>query len=224
MKAKMILVFLAFFGATAALADDAAQKDPTEGMVKADSSFKEAWVHPDTDWSQYDKLYLWDATFEYRDVGPAQRYRGSILNNTHKREFGILEADRQKFEETVSTIFLEEIQKSKRFTIVDEIQPGTLILRGAILDVISRVPPDTVGRSEVYLASVGQATLAIELIDPESGELVAVAAERREIAKPGPRGIDAFSMPANNVTIWADVRRWAKRMATRLRKELDKGA
>ena len=37
----------------------------------------------------------------------------------------------------------------------------TLILRGGLLDIISRVPPEFVGRSEVYLASIGEATFVV---------------------------------------------------------------
>ena len=93
---------------------------------------------------------------------------------------------------------------------------------GGVLDIISLVPPDTIGRSDIYLSSIGEATLVLELIDAENGEVAAVVAERRAFARPGGNTIDSFSTPTTSVTVIAEVRRWSSRAASRLRKELDK--
>ena len=201
--------------------DDEQATESDSELIKVKSSFQETWVHPDADFTKFSKLYLWDALFEYRDVGPAQRTRTTMMSS-RKREFGISDADREKFEEMVSEAFVKEIQKSKKLELVDEIGPGTLILRGAVLDIISLVPPDTIGRSEIYLSSMGEATLVVELIDAENGEVAAVVAERRAIARPGSSTIDSFSTPTTSVTVIAEVRRWSTRAASKLRKELDR--
>jgi hypothetical protein len=188
-------------------------------LEKGKSGFRETWVNPNTDWTKFDKLYLWDAEFQFRDVGPARRTRSTMLN-TRQREFGISEEDRLKFEEVVSDIFVEEIQKARNFALVEEIGPNTLILRGGVLDIISNVPPDAVGIVDVYLASVGEATLFIELIDVTDGEVAAVVAERRAFQPPG--GNIDLAMRTTSVTAWAEVRRWARREAATLRRELEK--
>lgn len=186
-------------------------------LEKGKSGFRETWVAPDADFSQYDKLFLWQAEFQFRDVGPARRTRSTMMN-TRQREFGINEADREKFEEIVSDAFVKEIQKAKNFTLVDELGPGTLIMRGAVLDVISKVPPDTIGFSEIYLNSIGEATLVMELIDGQTGAVVAVVAERRHLQAPG----GSMAMPTNRATIIGDIKRWARSSANRLRTALDK--
>ena len=144
------------------------------------------------------------------------------MMNTRQREFGISDKDRQKFEEVVSEAFVKEIQKAKNFKLVDEVGPNSLIMRGAVLDIVSLVPPEHIGPSEIYLANIGEATLVVELIDSSDGEIVAVVAERRQLQSGGTGRIDQFSLPTNNVTIISEVRRWAKRAASRLSKELDK--
>lgn len=199
---------------------DPAAEDRWGHLEKGKSGFRETWVNPNTDFSQYKNLYLWEAEFQYRDVGPARRTRSTLMN-TRQREFGISEEGRRKFEEIVSEVFVDEINKGKKFTVVEEIGPDTLIMRGAVLDIISRVPPQTIGRSEVYLASIGEATLVLELIDAKDGEVVAVVAERRAMQS-GMGSIDQFSMPTSRATVLGEVRRWARRAATTLRKELDK--
>ena len=180
---------------------------------------KETWVHPDADFTQYDKLYLWEALFEYRDVGPARRTRSSMMS-TRNREFGISDADREKFEEVVAEAFVKGVQRAKKFELVNEVGPNTLILRGAALDIISKVPPQSIGRSEIYLSTIGEATLVLELLDAETGEVMAVVAERRAMGKPG--GVDMMTMPTNSVTVISDVRRWAQAAGSKLGSELDK--
>ena len=58
----------------------------------------------------------------------------------------------------------------------------------------------------------------MEFLDGRTGEVLARIAERRAM---GRGQIDMMTMPANSVTAWADIRRWANSAAKRLRSELD---
>jgi hypothetical protein len=223
MKLLALVLSVTLLGISVASAQDeeeAAKAAEQPQLVKAKSSFQETWVNPDADFTQYDKVYLWEGTFEYRDVGPVQKSRGTMMS-TRKREFGISDADRVKFEEEVSKAFRGEIAKGKRFTITDQLGSGTMILRGGALDIISLVPPQSVGRSEVYLSNIGEATLVLELLDARDGEVLAVVAERQRLQS-GTGSFDGFSRPTNSATVFAEVRRWARRAASKLRTELDK--
>ncbi len=73
-----------------------------------------------------------------------------------------------------------------------------------------------IGRGEIYLSSVGEATLVVEGIDSMSGEVVFRAVDRRSIEPAGNTMI-----AANTVTTWSEVRRWARRYATILREGLE---
>jgi hypothetical protein len=216
-----LMGFLVIFSVAQVQAQSGGEQSGISGheqLEKGKSVFQETWVHPDADFSQYTRIYIWDPVFEYRDVGPARRAR-STMNSTHKREFGISDKDRQKIEEIVTAAFLKEMQKGKRFELVDTVGPDTLLLRAAVLDIISNVPPETAGRGDVYISSVGQGTFVMELIDSETGVVQALVAERRAMSRPG-GGMS--SSPASAPTIIADIRRWSSSAAQRLRKELDK--
>ena len=192
-------------------------------LVEVDGKFQETFVLPGVNFGDFNKVFLWQAQFEYRDVGPAQKTRSTMLS-THKREFGISEEDRQKFESIVSEAFDKEIAKAKQFTMVDsidEIDSATLILRGALIDIISQVPPQMVGRADVYLSSLGAATFVMEFIDAKSGNVVALVAERRAIETLNARSRMA-TVPANSASIMGDIRRWSGDLARRLRERLDK--
>ena len=53
------------------------------------------------------------------------------------------------------------------------------MIRGGLIDVVSHVPPETVGRSDIYLKSVGEATLVIEISDSESNAPLVRIVDRR---------------------------------------------
>lgn len=222
-KVTMALMFISvvFLSLAQAQEGDAPISTDTAGLEKVKrAQFRETYVNTGVDFSQYKNLYLGDAYFDYRDVGPAERTRSSSYSTSRRGVFGISEEDRVKFQEIVSEAFLKELGKGKNFTIVDSIDENTMIMRGAIVDIISKVPPEFVGRSEVYLATVGEATLVLEFLDGKTGEVLANIAERGRIGTRSGQ-VDQFSVPVNRATITAEVRRWATRAAVRLRKELD---
>jgi len=185
-----------------------------DGLVRIDNArFAGAWIDPDVDLKQYSKIIPGGAEFEFRNV---QKMSASAARRANEREFWISDSNKQRLADTVTEVFDEELQKSKYFTVTDEPAPDALIIVGGLHDIVSQVPPEDVGRSEVWLRSVGEATLVIELRDSLSNEVVYRAVERRAAENVGNQMIRA-----NTATTWAEVRRWARRWAVRLREGLD---
>ncbi len=217
MRSSM-LVFLSLLIVACTSAPPALQTGPDaeytfDGLVRVDNSrFRNAWADPEVDFSQYNKVLPGGAEFEFRAVSKTARR----MSHSSRSEFWISDTDRDKLVDTVSDIFKDELSKARGWEATDEVGPDVLILRGALLDIVSFVPPDMVGRSEVYLSSVGEATLVVEGIDSMSGEVVFRAVDRRTIETAG-----STMIRANTVTTWAEVRRWARRYATILREGLE---
>jgi hypothetical protein len=185
-----------------------------DGLVRIDNSrFSAAWVDPDIDLTQYDKIMPGGAEFQFRNVQKTSR---TTIRASNENEFWISDSNRQKLVDTVTEVFNEELQRSEHFTFTEERGPDTLIIVGALHDIVSRVPPDQVGRGEVWLASLGEATLIIEVSDSLSGEVIFRAVERRAVESVGSQGIRA-----NSASTWGEVRRWARRWATSMREGLD---
>jgi hypothetical protein len=184
-----------------------------DGLVRVDNSaFQRAWVDPTIDLSQYSKIMPGNATFEFRAV----RGSGTSMSRSNATEFPISEADQQRLKDMADEIFTEELRKSERFTMVDAPGPDVLVVRGAMLDIVSNVPPQTAGRSDIFISRVGEATLVLEIVDSMSGETLARAAERGAAQPAGNRGVRS-SRPANT----SEVRRLFRRWAVRLREGLD---
>ena len=185
-----------------------------DGLVRIDNArFAGAWIDPDVDLKQYTKIIPGGAEFEFRNV---QKMSASAARRSNEREFWISDTNRQRLIDTVTEVFTEELQNSEHFSVTDEPGPDALIIVGGLLDIVSQVPPEDVGRSEIWLRSLGEATLVIELRDSLSNEVVYRAVERRAAETVGNRMIRA-----NTATTWAEVRRWARRWAVRLREGLD---
>ena len=185
-----------------------------DGLVEVKkSSFQRAWVEPTIDFSRYTKVMPGDAQFEFRAV---RERSASSSRASSATEFYIPEESRQKLIDTVSEVFKEELAKSKFFTMVEEPGPDVLILDGAMLDIVSRVPPQQASRGDIFISRIGEITLVLQLRDSMSGETLARAAERRAI-EPAGRG----AVRANSVTTWSEVRRLARRWGSKLRNGLD---
>jgi len=188
-----------------------------DGLVRVDNSrFRDAWADPEVDFSQYNKVLPGGARFEFRAV---KKTAGrSSMSRGNQREFWISDANRDKLEDTVSEIFKEELRKTQGWEAVEEAGPDVLILRGALLDIVSLVPPEMTGRGNIYISSVGEATLVVEGVDSMSGEVVFRATNRSTVG----RGTGSHDMiRASTVTTWSEVRRWARRWASILREGLE---
>lgn len=187
-----------------------------DGLHRVDNSQADlAWARPDFDLSRYTKILPVEAQYEYRqDVNRAR--------TTYERGRGgpyYIDADRRaRFEDEVRNVFQEELSKIEHFEFVTEPGPDVLLLRGALLDIITFVPDDDniPGRSEFFVSSVGEATLVLELRDSESGTILARSIDRRAAERMGGQ-----MMNSNRVTNAQEVRRLMRFWATRLREGLD---
>jgi hypothetical protein len=186
-----------------------------DGLHKVDNSRADvAWARPDFDISGYTKIWLVGAGIEYRQVKDRGR---STMARSQGGPYFIDDKARAQFEELVGKVFREEFEKIEKYELVDEPGPDVLMVRGGLLDVTSYVPPDPIGgRSFIYLSSVGEATLVLELRDSETGTILARSIDRRAAETIG----GTFTR-SNSVTNSAEARRLIRFWATRLREGLD---
>ncbi|MDH4107798.1 MAG: DUF3313 domain-containing protein [Gammaproteobacteria bacterium] len=185
-----------------------------DGLVPIDNSrFKLAYADPDVKFSEYKKVMPGGAAFEFRAV---PKVSSLTARRSGTREFWISDADRAKLEQTVTEVFREEVTKAQGWEFVDEPGPDVLMIRGVLLDIVSYVPPEIVGRGEIYLSEIGEATLVVEAVDSMSGEVVYRGIERRVVETAGD-----MLREANTVTTWAEVRRWARRYGVIIKEGLE---
>ncbi len=91
--------------------------------------------------------------------------RSRFASQRGATEFPLTDEQKARLQKTLREAFLKELGNVERFEIVTEPGPDVLMIKGAMLDVVSRVPPEP----------LGQATRLIELVDSQSGTVLARA-------------------------------------------------
>ncbi len=170
------------------------------------------WARPDIDLSGYERIQLEGAGIRYRPVPAGDRADAA---SSEGGVFPLNAEQKARLANEFGAAFRRELSRSEHFRITEAVGPDVLKVRAGLLDVVSRVPPDAAGRTDLYLESLGEATLMIELVDSESGTVLLRAIDRQVI--PGPGG----DRGSNPVTSWQEVRRLADTWAGRLRDGLD---
>lgn len=190
-----------------------------DGLTRMEGTIMDAvWARTDIDLTSYRKVMLANIGIEYREVsGPYSGRAGTStsMSRRNQSEFQLHPDTRALFEEEISAAFREELAASEVFEIVEEEGPDVLLVRGGLLDVVSRVPPETVGRSSIWIDSVGEATLFLEIRNAESHSIYARAVDRRAAQSGGTMS------ESNRVTNRAEVRRLGRRWGSMLRSGLD---
>ncbi len=214
-----VLMLGACASSTPTINTQAAPEDMSyDGLYPVDGTrVTQAWARADLDLRSYNKILLQGAGIQYRPVKSAG-YRG-MAGRSGKNEFPLDEQQKERVAAAASEAFRGELAKIKSLEIVTEPGPDVLIVRGALLDVVSRVPPEPVGRGNTYLDSVGEATLVIELADSQSGSVLVRAVDRRAAQQTG------WMTESTSVTNAAEVRRlfssWARMVRTALEELTD---
>ena len=185
-----------------------------DGLVKVkNAKVSGAWMRPDFTLAGYSKIMLIGAGIEYRPVKPVSRAAAS-----NATQFPLTAEQKERLRSIVSEAFKTELAQSQKFQLVDQPGPDVLMIWGGLVDVVSNVPPDSVGRGNIYLTSVGEATLVVELRDSESNAVLVRAIDRRAASTPG------RALPSNAVSNWSEVQQLARAWASRLRTSLEDAA
>lgn len=183
-----------------------------DGLTRIDRTVMDAvWARQDIDLTGITKVMFNNLGIEYRNnSGPysGRAGTGSIRTRSSTSEFQLDADTRALFEDEIGGAFLEEFQRSTVFEVVEEPGPDVLGIHVGLLDVVSRVPPDSVGRSRVFLDTVGEATLVLELRDSISHTVLARAVDRRAAQSTGT--MIESSPPRNRAEVRRLGRRWGQ--------------
>ncbi len=213
MNTRICVAALLLAGVTAGAAQ---QADPS--LQVRNPELKVQWLSADARLPPFDKVMLAPFELQFRPVEPMAGPTGYTGDRT---EFPVAEDDQRQLAETFERIFREELAESTNFTLVEEPAAGVLLIRPALRDIVSRVPPEEpVGRSYVYVDTVGEATLVVDFIDAATGRTLATAADRRA-AEPAGSIADFGAVRANKVGAGQEVRRLARRWGMNLKRRTE---
>jgi hypothetical protein len=199
------LVF--FFSASMAMAEEESDGLSFDGLKALEETrVAMAYIDPEADFSVFTRVSILEPHVAFRS-----NWRRNQNRSRSSRRVSTSDMDRIKRD--VGALFKDEFTsrlESRGFEVVNYADEDVLVLRPAIIDLDVSAPDTMSGsRSRTYTASVGAATLYIELFDSTSGAIVGRAADRRTA-----RNGAGFATRANRVTnraaasrefrVWAD--------------------
>lgn len=191
-----------------------------DGLKRVDNTVMDSvWARPDIDLRGYRKVMFVPVGISYREVEPSDPTT-AVRRSTRSRgpqlhEFQLDEETKAFFEAEISAVFADEVSRSTVFTVVDEPGPDVIKVGVALLDVVSRVPPQARTRPRIFIEMVGEATLVLEIRGSMSNTIYLRAIDRRAASR------QAEMIESNPVTNAAEIRRLGRRWGEIVRAGLD---
>ena len=186
--------------------DTSSSAEPSyDGLIPLKGTqMRKVWVREGFDLTGYSKVMVVGAGIQYR---PVKDVKGTSMRS-NASEFPVSDRGKEMLEQIISEEFEKAFEGLERYELVEEDGADVLLVRGAFLDVVSRVPPDGPGRTDYYLSSVGQASFMLEMLDSDSGAVLIRAVDTRGMDTVG------YTARSSSVSNSAEARRlmraWAK--------------
>jgi hypothetical protein len=191
-----------------------------DGLKRVDNTIMDSvWARPDIDLKGINKVIFVPVGVSYRDVEPSDPTtalrRSTRSRDTELREFQLDEETKALFEAEIGAVFAEEVSASKVYTMVEEPGPDVITVGVALLDVVSRVPPQAQTQPRVFIEMVGEATLVLEIRGSMSNTVYLRAVDRRAAAQ------QSQMIESNRVTNAVEIRRLGRRWGQITREGLE---
>jgi hypothetical protein len=217
MNAKAAALVLASLAVGCANAVAAGDTDPSLKMRNPRLEIR--WASADLRPAPFGRVMLAPVELDFRPTEPMVGPRGTA--SASRTEFPVPERSRERMAKDFNEIFREELADNPNFALADQPGPGVLLVKPSLRDIVSRVPPEEpIGPSRVYVDTVGEATLVVEIAESVTGQLLGTASDRRTAEPAGSIG-DFGAVRANAVGAGFEVRRLAHRWASSLEKRLE---
>lgn len=206
-----LLICLTFAATTSACATESARTPAAasfDGLERVNARrFDAAWIRSGTDFSGYKRILIAEPELAFRTPNRAERQ--FPLSAEQKSRFAVLLRD------SLNT----EISDQDVLKITDAEGPDTLRLSVRVQDIVTSISPHGAsagGRSSLALAALGEATLVLELLDSESGEILARAVDTRVS-----EGVAIFTEDGP-LTRWEDVEKVCEKWGANARRGLER--
>ena len=172
-----------------------------------------AYVDPEVDFRRYRQVRLLPLGLDHTEIVQPETAFGT--GRSIREEWQLSERDRQDIQGAYSEAMQGAMAKVQHFTVADAPGPEVLAVEAALTRIAPSAAKDDidarpVGRSRVYTQGAGSTSIALALVDSESGEVLALMKDTRD-GQAGAWGLN------NRVSNLAEVRRvfglWARLLA-----------
>lgn len=213
-KYRLLISIILLCSATAVALAESQSEVPeytVEGLklVENTKHMANVWAQPGADLSQYERVYIAEPLVAFKKNWQREQNRGHIK---------VRSSDMERIKNNVAGLFIEvfteELAKGG-YTLANERAEDVLLIRPAIIDLDVTAPDvRTTARSQSFTTSAGSMTLYLELVDSETGDLLAKALDRRADRDSGT--MQWQTGPANRAAAIRIMRPWAEALRNAL--------
>jgi len=186
-----------------------------DGLVRVDNAVVPvAYLKPDLDLTPYTRFMLDPVEVAYqKDPGNVRRaaFAGADAN------FALTPRQMENFRGYFEEAVVEALTEDGGYELTTEPGPDVLRITAALIDLVVRVPTQTMGgRDESFTRSYGLVSLILELRDSESGEIFARAGDRRDPTRNTSNRLARVSPGFVRADTEAMFRHWAELLRERM--------
>ena len=125
--------------------------------------------------------------------------------------------DLATFRKIVTRAFLSELGSCELFELVEEVGPETLFVRVMVTDIVTDIASKSSRSGKNQKPFSAQGTIVFDLIDGETGIILARFGERRKSGK-----ADDSVAPPDAGAQWVNIWSWAERATEDFHQELER--
>ena len=190
-----------------------------DDLTKEKGTFKTTLINPDTEFSSYSKLCPKRVLLQFRGPGPAQdeSTAGSMVKKKSRGAAVPEGEDLETFRQIITDAFVSELGSGELIELVEEGGPETLFVRATISNIVTDIASKSGKAGKTPKPFTVQGNIAFDLIDAETGVLLARVGENRKSRK-----ADDSVTPPEAGAEWVNIWSWAERAAADLRLELER--
>lgn len=172
-------------------------------LVENTKQIAYVWAQPGADLSQYERVYIAEPLVAFKKNWQRDQNRGHIK---------VRSSDMERIKNNVASLFVEVLTEELGkggYTLANERAEDVLLVRPAIIDLDVTAPDvRTTARSQSFTTSAGAMTMYMELIDSETGDMLAKALDRKADRDTGT--MQWQTGPANRAAALRIMRPWAE--------------
>jgi hypothetical protein len=190
-----------------------------DDLTKEKGTFKTTLINPDTEFSSYRNLCPKRVLLQFRGPGPAkdELTAGSMVKKKSRGARIPEGEDLATFRQIITDAFVADFGSCEIFDLVEEGGPETLFVRVTVTDIVTDIASKSEKAGKNPKPFTVQGDISFDLIDAETGVLLARLGERRKSGKAG-NSVAPPDAGAQWVNIWS----WAEQAAEDFHQELER--
>ena len=184
-------------------------------LKKQKGGFSTVLAHPEADFSRYTKIHPQTVSLVISDPAAANQFSTGRLHTKRETESVIpLYNEVVEFKNVFGEVLADRIANDLDLEVVDAPGPGTLILRPVVTEVEITTSSKNTSEDGHELPQLDEGTIVFDLMDGETGRILARFAEKRRNRPPKDE--------RETMGLWPNLPSWAEAVAADFCQELER--